>query len=645
MNKFKFVNKNDKYRILLTEVLPYETPIWFTNEFFHLRAKDEEFFQLPDIFTKSKEAKIPYSYNIKRDYSGERQLSIIHPLIQLKIVDFYHKYKDLIIYYCNKEDTSLRKPIKIASRFLSETNLDSNDSIGVEEDTQERKYCSSYYIYEKFGFIYKFYESYHFHRLERKYPFLLKLDVSRCFYNIYTHSIAWALKSKNFVKENLHKKKGSFGDDFDTLMQDANYKETNGILVGPEISRLFAEIIFQKIDINIIKYLEEYNLFYKKDFEIKRYVDDIFIFFKKEANKDTIVEKTEKALEEYKLYINEQKKEFSRRPFLSDLSICKKEMLSIVKNHYKKRFKSIYSLNEKGAISTCKVLKNIGHFKTDQISNKFIVDIKILIKKYQVKYRSITGYLLSLIKNNIYEFISLIDKDKSVNESIKTWLLIDIEVMFFIYSMDFRVRPTIILARVIQKILSLINDSNIEAELLIKKKIFDGANAVLKYHESDTKSANIEVLNLILVISNLGEDFNIEEKRLMKIFIKDDKKISYFEWVSLMLVAQVKVIYSSLRNKLINIAFDYLKDDSSSLADTEKYLFSLDFMSCPYIDKELKKELLDCLVNNEKMSPLKEEKRNQYINFINHNYWFVDWNDKEWLSKRLEKKEYTFPYN
>jgi len=29
------VDKRDPYRVLLTEVLPYEVPLWFTNEFFH----------------------------------------------------------------------------------------------------------------------------------------------------------------------------------------------------------------------------------------------------------------------------------------------------------------------------------------------------------------------------------------------------------------------------------------------------------------------------------------------------------------------------------------------------------------------------------------------------------------------------------
>ena len=38
------------------------------------------------------------------------------------------------------------------------------------------------------------------------------------------------------------------GDAFDNLMQSVNARETNGIVIGPEFSRIFAEIILQYID-------------------------------------------------------------------------------------------------------------------------------------------------------------------------------------------------------------------------------------------------------------------------------------------------------------------------------------------------------------------------------------------------------------
>ena len=53
------------------------------------------------------------------------------------------------------------------------------------------------------------------------------MDIARCFYHIYTHTIAWAVKGKEQAKELIGKE--TFENAFDTLMQHANYNETNGI--------------------------------------------------------------------------------------------------------------------------------------------------------------------------------------------------------------------------------------------------------------------------------------------------------------------------------------------------------------------------------------------------------------------------------
>src|SRR3546814_7312990 len=65
-----------------------------------------------------------------------------------------------------------------------------------------------------------------------------------------SHTITWAVKDKLLAKE--FKSAYSFEAQFDKLMQRANYNETNGIVVGPEFSRVFAEIILQRVDQKVI---------------------------------------------------------------------------------------------------------------------------------------------------------------------------------------------------------------------------------------------------------------------------------------------------------------------------------------------------------------------------------------------------------
>ena len=108
-----------------------------------------------------------------------------------------------------------------------------------------------------------------------------KLDISNCFSSIYTHTISWAVKTKDVAKHQI--KLSNFEQNFDNFMQHVNYNETAGIVIGPEFSRIFAEIIFQYIDLQIEKRLasEDYKLKLYKDYEIYRYVDDMFVFSNK----------------------------------------------------------------------------------------------------------------------------------------------------------------------------------------------------------------------------------------------------------------------------------------------------------------------------------------------------------------------------
>lgn len=673
MNDFGFINKLDKYRVLLTEVLPYETPLWFTNEFFHslCRKNEDGKIKLPAFIkdylfyenhkNTQHEARIPLNYRIKKDTLGERELSIMHPSIQLEVVKFYEKYKDIIIYNCNQENTSLRRPVKIAGRFLNSKSSDTPEKIGVEEQDIEREYCSSFFVYEKMGFIYKFYESYEFHRLEKKFPFLIKLDIARCFNHIYTHSIAWALKSKDFVKENLNKPSPiSFAGEFDRLMQSSNYNETNGILIGPEISRIFAEIILQKVDRDIIGLLRKENLFLKKDYDIRRYVDDYFFFYKKETLKNKILDAINKSLEPYRLYINERKSEFYTRPFISNLTMCKKELLDLINAQFGNfRYKKIFSIEKSDdgfsdALLEKNIIRNISFHKSSRAANRFIVDLKMIIQKYNVEYKSISGFFLSCMRRRINDFVDLIIKLESSKElkeaqKYKKWLLVDIEVIFFIYAMDFRVRPTIIIARMIQKILEIITDEDDETESLIIKKIFDGGNTVLKNHEAFQDNSSIEILNLLLILNTkLGVDFLISEERLLNLFFKydGDKEIglSYFEWTTLMLLSKGKTKYSKLKDKLTKNAMNRFEKEKWHLGHTEKIVFLLDFLSCPFIKKTDKKFVVSTLKKNEKNIPSNESKINKIVNWISEKTWFVDWRDADWLEKRLRKKEYTFPY-
>ncbi len=156
--------------------------------------------------------------------------------------------------------------------------------------------------------------------LEKKFKYQLSLDVSKCFDSIYTHSITWAVKDKKIAKD--YKSVYSFGNQFDVTMQRLNYNETSGICIGPEASRIFAEIILARVDVMALKQLENVsNLKLGKDFECCRYIDNYYVFANAEAVLSKVEQEISAALRDYKLHFNESKTERHERPFYSPKSL------------------------------------------------------------------------------------------------------------------------------------------------------------------------------------------------------------------------------------------------------------------------------------------------------------------------------------
>jgi hypothetical protein len=90
--------------------------------------------------------------------------------------------------------------------------------------------------------------------LEATADWLVKTDITRFYPSIYTHSIPWAAYGKERVKSRLSYYKGSFADRIDVLVRACNRNQTVGIPIGPETSRIIAEIISSRIDADFQSY-------------------------------------------------------------------------------------------------------------------------------------------------------------------------------------------------------------------------------------------------------------------------------------------------------------------------------------------------------------------------------------------------------
>ncbi|RMB12722.1 RNA-directed DNA polymerase [Eilatimonas milleporae] len=85
------------------------------------------------------------------------------------------------------------------------------------------------------------------------YPVVLNLDINRFYGSIYTHSIPWAVLGKAEAKLRYSKGtlKGHWSDKLDTLVRNCNQRQTVGIPIGPDTSRIVSELLLSRIDVEL----------------------------------------------------------------------------------------------------------------------------------------------------------------------------------------------------------------------------------------------------------------------------------------------------------------------------------------------------------------------------------------------------------
>jgi hypothetical protein len=144
------------------------------------------------------------------------------------------------------------------------------------------------------------------------YRYILKTDIKNFYPSIYTHSIAWALHTKELIRKQGNRSNFSkfLGLKIDKLIQYANDGCTNGIAIGPAISDLISEIILTTIDTESSKLIDEESI----DFVGVRFKDDYKFLCKSKSDANTIIKILQKQMGIFNLTLSESKTENTELP-------------------------------------------------------------------------------------------------------------------------------------------------------------------------------------------------------------------------------------------------------------------------------------------------------------------------------------------
>jgi hypothetical protein len=651
------VDKQDYLRVLITETIPFETPVIFSNDGFYLRSKEARsstdpvykliFSRLVEGAGKTpKNYTIPYLYKIRKTSLEYRRLALIHPIAQWRMMNFYERYEKLITYFCENSVVSLRAPHRVASSFFQKSSLANVNQYkhgGVQDSNGElyNKHSSSFFAYSGVDRLHKFFDSDDFLKLEKRWSRLWAMDVSKCFDSIYTHSITWATKEKSFIKKNISAVLFStFGNDFDELMQKSNYNETNGIVIGPEISRIFAEIIFQRIDEQVAHYfITDTRLDQKAEFEVRRYVDDIYIFANSDETAQKVFEVYTSELQKFNLQVNKSKTIMYLRPFLTKKSQVISDVNALINDFFDKFLEK--SEDEY-------FLLPVPIFKETKLSRSFIDSVKSVCVINSVDYDDVSSYVIGAFFERIKRIISIDEVQTKDSDSYKSALSVIIEILFFFYTASPSVSASYKLCASIILTIRFANKHLKEQAETIKQRMYELGVELFEVgiFSKNSKLENLirlESVNILLALSESGASYLLPPDLVSRVFLGSDR-FSYFDIISCLFYIRDFPQYSELKKLVIEQIENHFSDLSEIEVHSELACLFLDVISCPYIEERRKAKWVQRYAAL--CSPLAIPSNfdiHKFVGTCANRPWFVNWNEIDLLNA-LERKELKRAY-
>lgn len=541
---------------------------------------------------------VPFNFRVSHKSDG-RMLSVVHPRNQIMVGYFYDEFASSILYYTSISPFSIRQPVSVSkySYYDDRTHdkLKNENEGGVEEENAEYEQIGSYFVYRNYSNIHKFFESYKYHRSEKKFNGMLQIDISKCFDSLYTHSIAWATHGKDQTKVALKEVDTTFPGKFDKLLRNVNDKETNGIVIGPEFSRIFAEVILQAADVEIeLIAKRDFGLKHKVDYEVFRYVDDYFIFFNDISTANTVAELIHVVLGKYKLHINPKKSNLYEKPIITAMTIAKDRVSSLLNAEiWSEQVPCDRGVDELGddEIAAC-------YFATRVDPNRLIVKLKTLIKETGVSYSDILNYTFAVTERKLLSvmghYASCVKDHRSQKSLVRAMDGI-IEFMFFAYAASPRVNHTIRLVRALAAIVDFFNLHAIGFELKHSTYKFIHDNVVHQLEKNRVeKFKEVENLYLLNALSHIGREYWLPATTLAEYFgvvrgpggtLERSGYLNHFSITVGLAYMRDKQRYAELRSFFEEHALLKLEHLATYCDNSaECIMLLLDLVCCPYVD-------------------------------------------------------------
>ena len=692
MSKRKAVDirQDDYFRVLLTETTPTEVPLFCSNVGLYTWARKNLGHStthkprgqtlanavVTAILRGPQNGKPtqPYEYEVRVRPTKQRRLAIAHPRAQLNWVELYKSRHPLLLHFCSRSEWSLRAPSQVASRtYVSNPDEDlyklklNAAGVDVDSDHWRHRHAASFFSYRGHRRLYRFFESEEFLRLEQRFPTLWMLDINNCFGSIYTHSISWATSSKAEVKRDIPSSEHTFGGELDRSLRNANWAETGGILIGPELSRIFAEIILQDVDIRVRRNLQEHS--FRDQYVIRRYVDDYFVFAADEVVAEQIVRVIEHELAEYNLHLNISKTTKYARPFITEKSRAI-ELAKVALNDLESAIMELDKAEEEpdanieeltrdeqaaldepiDSLRPRKMMRPRTIRSIRRLKASAIRKLKVICAENAAGYDLVGGYVFPALVNLLVKLYEADAKEVAQPKQYARAAQLVLELLYFLYSVSPSVGHSVRLANASLLSLSFFRASELVSETpQIEETVYKGCAGFLQEStklRSRKSIAGLEELNIVTILGQLGSDYEIPWRILRGWIISADRPLcdlDYFALAVLLQYTRGRPDYSDARSEIGQAVIDKVSNaDADTIENSSEYaLLLLDFLSCPILEDSFRKKLLKIAVKKLRIRKPKSNKEvSEAVEWMESRDWFSDWDDVH-LYRSLQRSNRT----
>ena len=371
----------------------------------------------------------PIQFSASKRTGGNRILSVPNPLVQIPLHIFVLDNAEILLSKQSEDSDEFMSNSKYyfdSEKIYTNYNLYSDEELieineNISQDQYKQRILNQYKVSDG-----KYYS--------------MKIDVSSCYNNIYTHMISWLSGNDNekIILEN-----------FDKIIRNTYNGETKGIPIGPYTSGLFAEMLFSSVD-NMLKE----KIINGTPISFTRNGDDLEIYSDSKELLDDIKYVVESQLAKLKLEINYNKLVVNEFPLFKLSNYVAEEIQDISKasenaenfNEVVEKMIRMLSNNLVNSISDCKyaLIKICSNIKTDNIKIKltdenavisYFIDYLInLAFKYNYLVKQCFELIIAVVQKTDIDVRNLANKLINKREARKGHIreIVDIWIVYLI---------------------------------------------------------------------------------------------------------------------------------------------------------------------------------------------------------------------